>query len=485
MKIVLAPFAAVLVGMVMASRAGAASFDRNHRPEPGPTPAVATPKVTRVALKNGLPVWVVTRHELPVVDVLIQVRAGSAQDGEKGGLSTMTASLLDEGTAKHSALEFAEAVSFLGASLTATSGIEQTSISLLTLSKHLDASLGLLGEMVMTPAFKTEELERERKSRLQGLKQQRDVAAATADKVFNLVSQGADHPYGHPSGGTIETVSAMTRDDVAGFYERFYRPNNAVAIVVGDVTPEQILPKLEQAIGGWTSAPIPADARQVPAKPAAKPMAVYLIDKPGAAQSEIRIGQPGAPRSATPDYYALQVLNTTLGGQFTSRINLNLRERHGYTYGARSAWAFRRGAGPFVASAGVFTAKTDSAITEFMRELKDVRGPRPVTAQEADFSRNAIQRGYPRRFETADAIADILADLALYELPESEITNYPVQIGKVKPDDVTRVAKQYLSPEHMAVVVVGDLAKIRPGIEALKLGPITVLDADGKPVAAQ
>jgi zinc protease len=478
-------FAVMLAGMTLSSHAGAAGFDRNQRPEAGPTPPVSTPKIARATLRNGLPVWVVTRRGLPVVDVLIQIRAGSAQDGAKPGLAAMTASLMDEGTAKHSALEFAEAVSYLGASLVAMSGFEQTTVSLLTLTKHLDESLGLLGEMVTTPAFKAEEIERERTSRLQSLKQQRDVASLTADKVFNIVSQGADHPYGHPSSGTPETIAALTREDIAGFYGDFYRPNNAVAIVVGDVSVDEIVPKLEAALGGWTAKPIPAGSRDVPAKAAAKPLAVYLVDKPNAAQSEIRIGQPGAPRTATADYYALQILNTALGGQFTSRINLNLRERHGYTYGARSSFAFRRGPGPFVASAGVFTAKTDSALVEFMKELKDVRGARPLTADEIAFSRNALQRGYPRRFETADGVADILADLALYELPESEISNFPVQIGKVKPEDATRVAKEYLSPEHLAVVVVGDLAKIRPGIEKLNLGPITVLDADGKPVSTQ
>jgi predicted Zn-dependent peptidase len=470
--------------MTLASSAGAAGFDRNHRPAAGPTPPVSTPKIARATLQNGLPVWVVTRRGLPVVDVLIQIRAGGAQDGTRPGLAAMTASLMDEGTAKHSALEFAEAVSFLGASLNAMSGYEQTTVSLLALTRHLDEGLGLLGEMVTTPAFKPEEIERERKSRLQMLKQQRDVASVTADKVFNIVAEGADHPYGRPTAGTLESIGALTRDDITGFYDSFYRPNNAVVIVVGDVSVDEIVPKLEVALGAWAAKPIPAGSRDVPTRPAAKPIAVYLVDKPNAAQSEIRVGQPGAPR-ATPDYYALQLLNTALGGQFTSRINLNLRERHGFTYGARSSFAFRRGPGPFVATAPVFTAKTDSALAEVMKELKDVRGPRPLSAEEVAFARNSLQRGYPRRFETADGIADVLADLALYDLPETEISNFPAQIAKVKPEDATRVAKQYLSPEHLAVVVVGDLAKIRPGIEKLNLGPITVLDADGKPVPTQ
>jgi predicted Zn-dependent peptidase len=478
---------AVTVALVLfAAMAGAAEkLDRDQRPTPGPTTPVATPKIVKTTLKNGLPVWVVTRHELPVVNAVLQIRAGSAMDGEHPGISAMTAGLIDEGTARRSSLEFAEALDFLGANLSASAGSEQTTASLQTLAKHLDAALGLMGEMVVQPAFKADELERERKARLQGLKQQKDVATAIADKVFNLVVYGEDHPYGHPASGTPASVEAITRDDIVAFYERYYRPNNAVLIVVGDVTVEQIVPKLEQAFAGWTARPLPADAAVAPARPAARSTAVYLVDKPNAAQSEIRIGHPGAARTADPDYYALQLLNTALGGQFTSRINLNLRERHGYTYGARSAWAFRRGDGPFVASGGVFTAKTDSSLVEFLRELKDIRGPRPLSAEETDFSRNALLRGYPRRFETPDATANVLADLALFGLPDSEISNYLAQVARVKPEDVTRVASRYLSPENLAIVVVGDLAKIRAGIEALNLGPVTVLDPDGKPVAAQ
>ncbi|TMQ73183.1 MAG: insulinase family protein [Candidatus Eisenbacteria bacterium] len=485
--LILAVIAALAIVLVLftANVGAAPKLDRNQRPTPGPVPPVVTPRIVRVTLSNGLPVWVVTRRELPLVDAVLQIRAGAAQDGAHPGIAAVTASLLDEGTSTRSSLEFAGAVDLLGANLSASGGIEQTSVSLLTLSRHLDAALGLMGEMVVHPAFKADELERERKARLQNLKQQKDVATTIADKVLNLVLYGEDHPYGHPVGGTTASIAAIARDDVAGFYDRYYRPNNAVLIVVGDVTAEVLAPKLEKAFAGWTAGTVAAEAATAPARPAAKPAAVYLVDKPNAAQSEIRIGQPGTSRTADPDYYALQVLNTTLGGQFTSRINLNLRERHGYTYGARSTWAFRRGDGPFVASGGVFTAKTDSSLVEFLRELQDIRGSRPITEKETEFARNGLLRGYPRRFETPDATAGVLAELALHGLPDGEIANYLAQIGRVKPEDVTRVAAKYLTPDQFAIVVVGDLATIRPGIEALNLGPITVLDADGKPVVAQ
>jgi predicted Zn-dependent peptidase len=385
--LLLAAAGATLALIVPAAVAASAQkLDRDQRPTPGPAPAIVTPKIQRATLKNGLPVWLVERHELPIVSAILQFQAGAAQDGATPGISAMTAALLDEGTAKRSALEFNEAVGFLGATLTASSGMEVSAVSLQTLAKHAGAALDLMGEMVAQPAFSAEELERERKSRLQGLQQQKDVAASTADRVFALVTYGAEHPYGHPASGTLESVGAMTRDQITGFYQRFYRPNNGVLIVVGDVTLATLVPKLEHAFAGWTSAAEPL-AVGVPSRPAAKPTAVYLVDKPNAAQSEIRIGLPGTARTASPDYYALQVLNTALGGQFSSRVNLNLRERHGFTYGARSSWAFRRGDGPFVAGAGVFTAKTDSSLTEFLREIKDIRGPRPLTAKEAEFAR--------------------------------------------------------------------------------------------------
>jgi len=470
---------------MISAAGGAEKLDRNLKPAPGPTPPMATPKIERATLSNGLAVWLVQRHELPALNATLQIRAAASQDGAQPGVASMVAALLDEGTTKRSSLDFAKALDMLGANLTASSGIEQTSISLETLSKNLDAALGLMGEMVAQPAFKAEELERERKARLQALKQQKDVATLVADRVFGQVAFGENHPYGHSSAGTLASIQALTRDDILSYYDRFYRPNNAVLIVVGDATLAQLTPKLETAFAGWTSKPVPPEAAGAPQRPADKPMAVYLIDKPGAAQSEIRIGQPCAARTMDPDYYALQVAMTALGGQFTSRINLNLREKHGFTYGARGNINYRRGAGPFIASGGVFTAKTDSSLTEFMNELRDIRGPRPLTAAETDAAKNALVRGYPRRFETPDGTINALGDLALFNLPDSEIGNYVTQVSNVKPEDVTRVAAKYLSPDKMSVVVVGDLSKIRAGIEALNLGPISVLDAEGKPVVAQ
>jgi len=458
-------------------------LDRSRRPAVGPAVSPATPRIVRATLLNGLPVWMVRRTQVPTVSVVLQMRAGGALDGRHPGVAAMTAALLDDGTARHSAPEFAEAVDFLGASLSASSGDEQTVVSLLTLSKHLDSALVLMGEMVTQPAFPPEEVERERKSRLQSLKQQRDLPAVVAGLAFNRVVYGETHAYGRPASGTVTSVESIGRQDLVHHYQHYYRPGNAELIVVGDIDERSLPARLERVFGDWKPEPVPADAHAVPPRPAAHGTAVYLIDKPGAAQSEIRIGHAGAARSMSPDYYALQVMNTLLGGQFTSRVNLNLRERHGFTYGARTQWSFRRGDGPFYAAAGVFSAKTDSAITEFMRELHDIRGPRPAAAAEVEAARNALIRSFPRRLETNEGVATLLAELAFFKLPESEISDFNARIAKVTPEQVTDVASRRITEDQLAVVVVGDLAKIRPGIERLKLGPVHILDADGHEVA--
>jgi zinc protease len=480
MKKLVLPLALIVVAMTSQNPMAAEKLDRSKRPPVGAAPGVTAPVVVKRTLTNGLAVWIVRRPQLPQLTAVLGIRAGSADD-LKPGLAAFTAALLDDGTARRPARDFVNAVDYLGASLTASAAEEQTWITLATLNKHLDPALDLLGEMISQPAFLAEEVERERKSRLQALRQQRDQPVTVANLAFQRVVYGIDHAYGRPLQGTVSTVEGIAREELRSFHQRFYVPQNAVLVVVGDVSEADLVPRLERAFAGWNGEGV--TPTPFPVRPAARGAGVYLVDKPGAAQSEIRIGHPGAPRTTTPDYYALQVLNTLLGGQFTSRMNLNLREKKGFTYGARSQWSFRRGDGPFFASAGVFTAKTDSAVTEFLRELRDVRGPRPATAEEVEFARNALIRSYPRRLETNDSVASLLAELAYYGLTEAEITDYNKRVAEVGPEDVTRVAAKYIDPEQVAVVVVGDLSKIRGGLEALSIGPVKVLDHEGQEIA--
>ncbi|MGE5926723.1 MAG: M16 family metallopeptidase [Gemmatimonadota bacterium] len=478
-RLLAAALAAGALGIWQPRPLAAQALDRSVRPAPGPLPTVQTPNVVKRSLPNGLQVWTVTQRELPTINASLVIRAGAVHDGDKAGLASMTASVLDEGTSRHSSLEFARAVDALGANLGAFASDERTTVTLSTLKKTGDQAFTLMGELVTQPAFAAEEIERDRKSRLQSLRQQKDQPTTIASNTFAAKVYGAGHPYGRPGNGTPESIGAITREDIAAFYGSLYRPNNAVLVIVGDVTADEAVALATKAFGSWEKGEVPASVAAIPPRPAARAAAVYLVDKPGAAQSEIRIGHPGAARSTNPDYYALQVLNTILGGQFSSRINLNLRESKGYTYGARSGWTFARGDGPFVASAGVFTAKTDSSLVEFLRELRDIRAGRPVTEEEVAFAKRTIVQGYPRALETNAGVVNQLADLAFFGLPEAEMTNFLTRVQAVKPADVTRVARRYLQPDQFTIVVVGDLSQIRSGIEALNLGPVTVLDADG------
>lgn len=462
-----------------ASALSAQDFDRAKVPAAGATPTMPSPDVHRSTLPNGLELWTVTRHDLPIINAVLVVRAGAANDGATPGLADVTAGLLDEGSTDRSGPEFARAVEGLGISLFAGAGIERTTVSLQTLTTTADSAFALLGELVARPAFTQAEVERDRQLRLTALKTRQDQPTVVATRVFNAVVYGEHAPYGHPGDGTPASLEAMTRAGILQFYQSYYRPGNAVIVVVGDVSPARAEALVSAALGRWQGKTAPKDP--APVAPSVRPATVYLVDKPKAAQSEIRIGGAGAARTS-PDYYALSVLNTVLGGQFSSRINLNIREHKGYTYGARSAFTFLRGPGPFMASGGVVTAKTDSSLVEFMRELVDIRGSRPATKAEVDFATGSLVRAYPRRVETNAGVAGELADLAYFRLPPSELVDYQRKIAAVTQADVDRVARKYLQPEHFATVVVGDIATIQPGIEALKFGTVQVVDSEGNPV---
>ena len=286
-----------------------------------------------------------------------------------------------------------------------------------------------------------------------------------------------DHAYGRDN--TEQTIKAITRDDIVKFYESTYRPNNGVLIVVGDFNKAALKTKLEGAFSGWKAGDVtPRDLG------AAKPLdktGIYLVDRPNSAQSIVSIGQIGIDRS-NPDYFPVVVMNSILGGGITSRISMNLREDKGYTYGAGSGWTFRRGAGPFRAGGDIQTAVTKEAIIEFMKELNGIRSGSPATQKELDYNKQSLIRRYPAGFETVGAISNQLSNLVVYGLPDTYFNDYISKVNAVTLDDVNRVAKQYLDPAKMAIVVVGDRKAIESGLKDLGY-PIVILDADGKPVS--
>jgi zinc protease len=451
-------------------------------PKPATDPRFALPKLQRRMLSNGLEVLIVKHSELPVVDMSLVLKTGGTADPlDRGGLATLTAALLDEGTKTRSALDISNQLASIGAGLGTGADWDMSAVNLLTLTKHLDLALDIYADVIINPAFPSSELELQRNQRLASFLQRRDNADAIAGIAYASLLYGRSHPYGHPISGDDASIRAITIDEVKRFYETYYRPNNAALIVVGDVEPDAITEKLEKAFAKWEKGVVPANV--VPTSIQRDRAGVYMVDKPDAAQSIIAIGHVGVPRS-TPDYFSLIVMNTLLGGQFTSRVNMNLRESKGYTYGARTSFDFRRGAGPFAATAGVQTAVTKESVVEFLKELRGIRGEIPITAAELDFSKQAIIRGYPRTFETSDQIANRLTPLVVYGLPDSYFNDFIPRIRAVTAEDVTRVANKYLDPSKMAILVVGDRKVIEAGLRSLDDigGTLSFLDADGRPI---
>ncbi|MGE3508241.1 MAG: M16 family metallopeptidase [Vicinamibacterales bacterium] len=450
--------------------------DRSMPPAPGPPPALTLPAVQKRQLSNGIPVWIVELHEVPVVQVNLVVFSGTSDDPVgKFGVASLTAAMLTEGAGSRSSLELADAIDFLGADLGATSGIDSSAVRLHVPVARLPEALNLMADVALRPTFPREELGRQRQQRLTGLLQARDDAATIAALAFSRVLYGPTHRYGTATMGTAETIRAFGVDDLRSFYQSAYRPDNATLLVVGDVSPDAVLRQLESAFGGW-KAPAGGPARTtLPAVSQPKTRTVYLLDKPGAPQSQIRIGWLGVPRS-TPDYFPLQVLNTVLGGAFSSRLNLNLREEHGYTYGAASSFDMRATAGPFAALAGVQTDKTKESLQEFFKELNGIL--QPIPADELARAKNYVALRFPGGFETTGDISRRLEEVLTYHLPDDYFSNYVQRIEAVTAADVQRVAKQYIDPARLAVVVVGDLKAIDAGVKSLNLGPIRTLTID-------
>ena len=455
-----------------AAPAPVATVDLTKPPTLGAPPPLRPPQITTRELSNGLKIVVLEQHELPLVDVIVQVRSGGESDpAGKMGTAALVAAMLTEGTTNRTALQIADQAAYLGVQISATSGWEQSNVSLHTPTAQLDSALALFGDVVLRPNFPSADLERVRKVRLTSLQQLRDRAPAIADRAFASAVFGEQHPYGRPLAGTEGSLASITRDEVQRFYTTFYRPNNATLLVVGDVQPDDVERRARDLFGAWTRGTVPVPTTSTAS--VAKGTTVVLVDKPGAAQTSFRLGGIGAPRS-TSDYFPLQVMNTILGGAYSSRLNQNLRETHGYTYGAGSGFGLRRSAGPFIASAEVVTAKTDSALIEFLKELRSIRDT--VSADELSRAKRNLQLGLPSSFETTQGIASEFLPLIAYGIPLDFFASAVQQYGAVTQADVQRVARQYVNPDKLTIVVVGDRKVIEPGIRALKPGDIVTRD---------
>jgi predicted Zn-dependent peptidase len=464
---------ALLLASPSAAQTGARALpDRSKPPALGPVRPLKLPPLQQFRLPNGIPVFFVELHEVPVVQVDAIVRAGAGADPlDKPGLASLTADMLDEGAGSRSALEIADETDFLGAELESAAGWDATSVRLHVPVKSLEKALPILADVVIHPTFPTGELERVRTDRLTELLQWRDEPRAIASVALASALYGRNHRYGTLTLGTEASVRRFSRGDLAAFHAQAFLPGNAALVVVGDVTAASIQRELEKTFGAWT-APDGSAAAAPAAAPQVGGREIWIVDRPGSAQSEIRIGRIGPPRS-TRDYFALTVMNTILGGSFTSRLMQNLREQHGYAYGARSSFDFRLSSGPFVAAAAVQTDKTAPALTEFFKELDAIR--KSVTEAEVAKAKNYVALSFPSDVETTGDIASKLADQFIYGLPNDALDTYVSRIGAVTLEDVRRVASEYVDPSRVRVVVVGDRRKIEGEVKALNLGPVKAL----------
>jgi zinc protease len=332
--------------------------------------------------------------------------------------------------------------------------------------------------MLLHSTFPAPALERLRAQRLVQLTAAKAQPGSVASRVFPKVIYGTGHPFGQLV--SEETLKAITRDDIVAFHKNYFQPGRAAIVVVGDVTPASARAAVEKALAGWPAGGS-KPAFDYPALPPKPPTTIYLVDKPGAAQSTFAIGIAGPPRS-TPDYYAIEVMNTLLGGMFQSRINANIREEKGLSYGVSSRFTFGKGPGAFRAGGDIISAKSDVALTEFMKEFRGIQGARPVTDDELQMSKNSLAQSLPERFASVSSIGGAIGALWLQGLPDDYYRQYGKAINAVTKDDLVRVAKQYIDLEHLSIVIVGDRATIEGPLKATGTAPIVVLDIEGNTV---
>jgi len=468
---------ATLVALAAASAASPllAQADRSQPPKPGPVRALKLPPVERLSLSNGVNVLLVGVHEVPVVEVVLVVRAGATADpAGREGTAAMTADLLDEGAGGKDALALADAIDFLGATIGAGASWDASTVRLRVPVARLDAALALMADVALRPDFPEAELRRLRKEALTDLLQARDVPGAIASRALAQAVFGPGHRYGRPQAGGAAEIASFTVADLRAFHAARYTPSAASLVVVGDVT-ATVLPALEKAFGSWKASSAGPAPPVVPAPRQLASRSVWLVDKKGAAQSSLRLGRIG-PAWPDPAYAPNEVMNTLLGGSFTSRLNDNLREQHGYAYGARSLFRRNLTGGQFLVATDVQTDKTGPALGEVFKELDRIL--LPASPEEVERARNYAALGYASDFETTSQMAQRMVDKVVYNLPDGFYEAFVPQALATDVAGLQKVARVAVDPKRLAVVVVGDRATVEAPLRALKLGTLRILSVD-------
>jgi zinc protease len=462
-----------------ALKAGASDVDRKAMPAVGPAPQVAFPALQRATLGNGLKVLLAERHSIPVVNFSLLLDAGYASDqGGLPGTASLAMNMLDEGTAKRTSLQISDELAMLGASLGAGSIIDVSSVSLTTLKDKLDPALAIYADVILNPSFPEADFQRLQKLQIARIAQEKASPFGMALRVFPRLVYGAGHPYAIPFSGSgyADTVAKITRADLVKFHKTWFKPSGATLIVVGDTTMAELKPKLEALFKGWAAGQAPA--KKIPVVPIAGKPAVYIMDKPGAPQSMVVCGHP-APSSADPDNVAITTMNTILGGDFVSRINMNIREDKHWSYGAQSAIPGARGQRPFLVLAPVQSDKTKETMVEIKAELEGILGKKPITQDEFVNAKNSIVLGLPGQWETMGAVLGSLEEMVEYGLADDYFQRYPGLVQKLTIADLAKAAAKTIHPEGVVWIIIGDRAQIEPKIRELGFTQVTVIDADG------
>jgi zinc protease len=473
------PLASALV-VLMTAGAAAQQLDRAKIPAAGPAPQLRVPGWTKSKLANGADFIVSEKHDLPLVSFSITFMGGAHQvePANKRGLAAVTAAMMLEGTATRDGEALSDALQLLGTNVQTGIAGESGAIRFTSTTATFEPTLKILADILQNPTFPAPALERQRAQRLVALTQAKAQATAIAATVFPRVLYGTGHPYGQAT--TEDTIKAITRDDLVALHKAYFRPARALVTVTGDITPAAAKGAVEKALGAWTADHAErADTRfNYPAPPQPKATAIYLVDRPGAAQSSVSIGIPGPARN-TADYYALAVANMMLGGHIQSRLSANIREDKGYSYGVRSSFDFGHGPGAFRASGEIVGDKTDLALVEFMKELKGLQGASPITEDELAMTKDALSQRLLATFASVNGIETAITTIWLQGLPDDYYQQYAKRIAAVTRDDILRVAKQYIDLDHLAIVIVGDRKSIEAGLKATAIAPIVILDNTG------
>jgi zinc protease len=453
------------------------AVERLPRPRAGEPRPYQFPRFERGALPNGLRLVVAPIAKLPIVSISVIAEAGAVADPPgRSGLAQLTAKLLLEGTTSADGSAITDRFERLGASVDAHADWDVAAVSMTTLKDKLPEAFGLLGELLRAPGFSEREVERLKAERLAELLQLRAEPRGLAEELFARFLYESSSRYAQPDGGDESSVRNLTRADVTRFYQRRYSPAAMTLIVAGDVSANALERMANDAFGDWSgSLTAPASSSDDAAR---KSRAVHIVNKPDAPQSELRLGHVGLPRHH-PDYFPAVIMNAVLGGLFSSRINLNLREVHGYTYGASSYFDWRRQRGPWVVATAVASEVTQAAATEVIKEIDRFRAE-AISDDELTLATSYLDGVFPIRFETTSAIVSALTTLAVYDLPDDWYDEYRTRVRAVTSGDVLTAAERHLHPEMLQMVVVGNASSVREGMQAMKFGPVQVYDVEGR-----